>query len=218
MGRIPIIQNKRLRRHAGAALEAAAEGGGVRKAAGQRGFPHGIRAAQEHLFGGVDAHLHQVLLRRHALRGEEDAVKVRAVDADIPGEVADLNRVAVIALDVADRLVHVLVLARIGAAVRRFLQHGHRAVKAAHHLEQAAAAELLDHLTQIAREFLAVFDRDDVPVHKAGAPQDLEHVEAVERHPHVFPRVFAVRGVQRALPGADQKTGARGACEFFSVN
>ena len=80
-------------------------------------------------FGGVDAHLHQVLLRRHALRSEEDAVKVCAVDADIPGEVADLNRVAVIALDAADRLVHVLMLARIGAAVRRFLQHGHRAVK-----------------------------------------------------------------------------------------
>ena len=76
-------------------------------------------------------------------------------------------------------------------------------------MNEYAAAELLDHLTQIAREFSPFSTATTYRFTRPMRRRISRHVEAVERHPHVFPRVFAVRGVQRALPGADQKTGAR---------
>ena len=53
----------------------------------------------------------------------------------MPREVADLNGIAVVAFDVADGLIHILMLAGVRAAVCGFLQNGHRTVKAAHHFK-----------------------------------------------------------------------------------
>ena len=82
------VRDELFRRHAGAALKASAERGGIRKSAGKRRFTDSICTRQQHFFRRIDAHLHQILLRRHAFGSRENAVEIRAVYADMPVDVA----------------------------------------------------------------------------------------------------------------------------------
>ena len=116
-----------------------------------------------------------------------------------------MNGIAVVAFDVADGLIHILMLAGVRAAVCGFLQNRHRAVKAAHHFKQAAFVEFVNHLVHAADEFVAVFELCCVLADKARAAQDLQYIKAVECDPHVLPRVFAVGNVIRALARADEE-------------